>query len=348
MPENIRNNGSPTLSFDEGMCERYLLGELSESDQEIFERAYFGNDVFFDRFMAFKNELLDLYSRGELDPRKQEQIRIHFSATDPRRKQLAESQQFIQAVTKLSSKADHERAKALVVRESGPFFKFLKIPQIAWAGAAVVLLMGVGIWVLFLQPRGSDVATLQPTPAPATTREAVITETAPTQSTAERQEGVDIETAVPQKPEAGNQANKEVQPPYKTTKPPTAVKTSGLQARLVLGLIATRDINDANTLRIYSDTSNISIELTPPTGSYKRYTASIGDIGGGVHWQTRKARPTVSKKLKLVLDPKMLRRSDYVLTLRGVLPGGEAETIAEYYFHVVHDEQKTPSAVVPK
>ena len=67
MSEDNGNNGSGTLGFDEEMCVSYLLGELSENDQERFEAAYFADDVFFDRYMAVKNELLDLYSRGELD-----------------------------------------------------------------------------------------------------------------------------------------------------------------------------------------------------------------------------------------------------------------------------------------
>src|SRR6187551_1497061 len=105
MSEHIGNNGSGTLGFDEEMCVSYLLGELSENDQERFEAAYFADDVFFDRYMAVKNELLDLYSRGELDAAKQEKVRKHFSATAPRRRQLADSQQFIDAVTSLSVKS---------------------------------------------------------------------------------------------------------------------------------------------------------------------------------------------------------------------------------------------------
>src|SRR5688572_2638494 len=108
MVENNANNGSTPLPFDEEMCERYLLGELTDADQERFETAYFTDDVFFDRFMAVKNELLDLYSRGELEQDKHERVRKHFSATGPRSKQLADSEQFIQAVTSVSERSGYK------------------------------------------------------------------------------------------------------------------------------------------------------------------------------------------------------------------------------------------------
>lgn len=64
------NGTSGSLLFDEAVCERYLFGELDGAEQERFESAYFNDDSFFNRFLAVKDELLDLYSRNELETGK--------------------------------------------------------------------------------------------------------------------------------------------------------------------------------------------------------------------------------------------------------------------------------------
>jgi hypothetical protein len=350
MEHNNGNNGPMDLQFDEDMCERYLLGELSESDQERFETAYFSDDVLFDRFMAVKNELLDLYSRGELEPDKQDQVRRHFSATGPRSKQLADSRQFIDAVTSLSVERDHKAAAPEPVPDRQPFFSFLKFSSLVWATAAALLFTVVGIWWLSTHPPETDIAGLQPSPSSDSSLEISI----PTPSGIEEKKDVEIETGIGDVSPSGPPGNR---PRLKDgpTRPPSRAVTqtqpgsraNGLQARLLLAAVVTRDIGDANTLRIYSDTRGVSIELTPPGGAYKTYNAVINTVGGEAHWQTNRVR-RVGKNLTLQVDPRALKQSDYLLTLSGVTPAGGSETVAEYYFHVVRDSQKTPSSVSPK
>jgi hypothetical protein len=74
MPENNGHNKMIADEFNEDMCERYILGELSEGDQEQFEAAYFADDAFFEKYLAFKTDLLDLYSRGQLPEEKRQKF----------------------------------------------------------------------------------------------------------------------------------------------------------------------------------------------------------------------------------------------------------------------------------
>jgi hypothetical protein len=149
-------NGAPeTLHFDEEVCERYLFGELTEAEQEEFETAYFNDDVFFDRFMAVKTELLDLYTRGELRADKRARMEPHFLATSPRARRLAESHEFIQAVTSI---AERDRVPTAVVIVE-PFTsrldwiqRLFTLPRLA--AASVVLIVAVG--GLFLLNRSSN------------------------------------------------------------------------------------------------------------------------------------------------------------------------------------------------
>jgi hypothetical protein len=46
--------------------ERYLLGDLSEDEQETFEREYFRSDETFDRLQAAEDDLIDAFAAGTL------------------------------------------------------------------------------------------------------------------------------------------------------------------------------------------------------------------------------------------------------------------------------------------
>ena len=40
----------------ENLCEQYLLGQLSESDRQHLEEAYFAEDDLFERYLAVKDD----------------------------------------------------------------------------------------------------------------------------------------------------------------------------------------------------------------------------------------------------------------------------------------------------
>src|SRR5688500_7220578 len=88
------------FGFDENACERYLFGEMSEHEREEFEEAYFVDDGFFEKFLAFKLETLDAYARGDMDAATRARFEPHFLATPPRRKQITEANEFISAITR--------------------------------------------------------------------------------------------------------------------------------------------------------------------------------------------------------------------------------------------------------
>src|SRR5687767_8742473 len=104
MTDSDKNGHRDRQHFDEVSGMRYLFGELSEAEQEEFEEAYFDDDAFFERFLAVKNDLLDLYARNELEPEIRTRMERSFLKTNPRRKQIAETKDFIRSVTAVSDR----------------------------------------------------------------------------------------------------------------------------------------------------------------------------------------------------------------------------------------------------
>ena len=164
MMEQNGNGATNDLQFDEEMCERYLFGELTEAEQERFEASYFNDDVFFDRFIAVKTELLDLYSRGELDAEKRARMEPHFLATAPRRKRLAESKEFIQAVNAMSVRDRLPKAAVTILPEPSLFdsiARFFTLPRLA--SAAVLLIAAIGGIFLLSRSGQEEQIVQQPT-----------------------------------------------------------------------------------------------------------------------------------------------------------------------------------------
>lgn len=180
----VNENGKSaagTSDFDDA-CERYLLGELSETEREQFEEAYFADDGLFERYQAVKEELLDLYARGELPKEKQIRFAKHFSANESHRRQLNETKDFIQAITQVSAKTASQKGATLSVVSSitthkssrrQSFAEFFRLRPLVWKGAAAALLLIVigGIWIVLRnrqQTTDSEIAVRPPISSPTT------------------------------------------------------------------------------------------------------------------------------------------------------------------------------------
>ena len=368
------NNGSQDwLQFDEALCERYLFGELNESEQERFEEAYFDDDVFFDRFIAVKTELLDLYSRDELDPGKRARMEPHFLATAPRRRRLEESSEFITAVNAISKRNNGSTA-AVVVPDAPSFFdslaRFFTLPRLA--GAAALLLAAVGgIYLInragqdgatdaqFAQqaPRSTETPAIDPRPSispysgsrPSEPEVAVnppdSTNTTPRVSPSPKPEVA--ARPRPKRPVPVRPNESHIDPGQKdvASNPPDRedkmIASTMLEPSIMLRAGATRAIGEGNTLTILGGVRSASITLLFRREGYAKYVVTITTVEGTEvfrkSYDKRFVRDTKdgSMQLKLWLDKTSeFGEKDYILKLEGQGTGESPEIIEEYYFHV--------------
>jgi Carboxypeptidase regulatory-like domain len=167
MEVNKRNGASGAMPFDEETCERYLFGELNDTDRERFEMAYFADDAFFDRFLAVKTELLDLYTRGELDPQRTLRLKSHFLSTTPRQRHVAEFSMFTREITTIAGRRDASKNATLASSiEPGAeqkkwletLFAIFTFQRISLATAGLIVAAGV---VILLSRPVSETASEQ-------------------------------------------------------------------------------------------------------------------------------------------------------------------------------------------
>ena len=348
------------LAFEE-TCERYLHGELSEAEREQLEESYFADDALFERFLAVKDELLDAYARGELAEEKRKRFEEHFLAAAPRRRQLGETQDFIRAVTSVSAKAattdgatvDAPLAvtahKSSARQSLADFFKFRPFAWQPAFGALILIALGLGGTIMLVYKQIAtrpEQAVLQPTPSP--TIAASINENnnaAPSPTSANiNQSAPDPNAAV--KPASKNPTNVNQSPSNTNAAPKPTPKTpierepqiSPVQVAFITLLpVASRDIGEANTLRLNSDTRVVRVRLAFKSDDYPNYSATLSTVAGASVWQQKTLKADTggaNKSATLQFAPALLNQQDYIVTLRGQTAGGQTETIGEYYFRV--------------
>jgi len=71
---------------DHASIREYLLGKLSETEQEQVEERLMVEDDFFEEFEILKGELIEEYREGQLTPKERESFKVGFLSTPEGRK----------------------------------------------------------------------------------------------------------------------------------------------------------------------------------------------------------------------------------------------------------------------
>ena len=118
---------------------RYLLGELSEAEQERFEDEYFADPQLFQRLQDARNDLMDSYARNELPRDQRAQFEQYFLASPRRRERVEFAREFAR---------HEEQATTANKPQKLPLFGWFPL-RLRLVMAFILLLLGCGgIWLL--------------------------------------------------------------------------------------------------------------------------------------------------------------------------------------------------------
>lgn len=126
---------------DENRIKRYLLGELSQEEEQRLEDRLLRDDDFVEHMRLTEDELVEDYVRGSLSPHERGRFETYFLSTPRRRRKLM----FVERLSKLADE------RAAPETKPSPWFTWLFVPS--WRAAAafsvlVALTVG-GIWYAF-------------------------------------------------------------------------------------------------------------------------------------------------------------------------------------------------------
>lgn len=142
--------------YDQARIREYLLGRLSEDDQQEMEERLMVEDHLFEELEISKGELIEEYRAGELDPNEKSFFESNFLATpEGRQREL-----FTVALDCIANPvtATSPKSNSLLQRLQA-FFGGSLLPVAATSAAAIALAFIAGSWFL-KQPQGSVAVTL--------------------------------------------------------------------------------------------------------------------------------------------------------------------------------------------
>lgn len=94
---------------DSKLITAYLLGELSEAEQDQLEARYFTDDALFERLLEIEDDLIDRYARGDISDRERLRLERHFLKSPARRKRVRFAKAILRHVTVLAADIHHGR-----------------------------------------------------------------------------------------------------------------------------------------------------------------------------------------------------------------------------------------------
>jgi hypothetical protein len=316
------------LDNDE-LAQRFLLGNLSESERTEVEDRFFANDDFFQELLIGEDDLIDAYVRGELPAAERALFERCCLPTQTGRERV----EFAKALFKSVSIDDPAAAAVGAMRREAD----RKVSQSRWrslfdafanrrpalsfalAAALLVIVLG-GLWLLTNRGRTrsgqEEVRTTQPTPVTP------------------HESSTPIEIAEQQQP-ASDDKNSNLTPPKETPKRTVVISPVIATFTLLPGMV--RDESGTTPFVLPGSATEVRLQVMLEGEGYKQYRATLSTADGRKLWGrvVTKGASSKSGNLTLSLPADLLRNGDYVLDLSGANAYGKWESAADYSFRVV-------------
>ncbi len=317
----------------------YLLGRLTEDEQERVESFYFGDGENLELLAAAEDELIDSYVRGELGPRERERFEDFFLRS-PERRERVENARALDAFVRKST------GDASAVNAAPPTHARFKRASF-WLPLAACLLLTAGCAFLvyrMLDARRADEPAqsriedanraAQPAPQQST----------PQQSTPQQPDAVSRETASRaadeqvSAPPSGSEGKSEEKSNAPSPAPrPTAPRHTSAVASILLTAGASRGGGPSQTLTINRGAERVRLLAEVGGRDYQSYEALLRTAEGREVWRGS-VRPRGLEKGAgfIVFTPpaRVFRGGDYTLSVTGLRADGGTDAAGEYQFRV--------------
>jgi hypothetical protein len=305
--------------------QRYLLGELTESERTALEQEYFNDRQLFEQIVEVENDLVDKHSRGLLSPETRDRFKDYYLDHAQRR----ERARFAEALrAKLDDAKDVEVAaststETLLERLSAA----LRGPRLAWAlSIAVLLFAGLAGW-FFIETRRlrQELATTESERAAREGHERQLQQQVTNEQLRAEKLSQEVERL-------------RIQPEAASPSPSPEDKLASTFATLILTIGGTRNADGSPAvLQIPARTEQVRLQLDLRENNYTRYQGVLQSAEGKTIFTSRQLT-AVNKKtganLTLVLPARIFTAGDYILTMRGVTRTGEVEDVSKSLFRV--------------
>ncbi len=307
---------------NEKQIRQYLLGKLSEEQQDRFEEQYFADDNLFQEIQVLRDELIDDYLKGELSGQERRLFESHFLASPSHRQKVEFARAFAQT---LSDTYDGERVPTRTQERSWwqSLFDLLGGNSRTFALAAATVLVAIGgMWLMFATQNRVNQAVPE--------QIAQVQTAEPSPDTGSR----------PPSDTPREQAQDKNRQELYTPEPPAPQPEPKRAQQVVSFALAANLVRDDATKKLIVPQTAGTVELQLPLegDDYKSYRAVLGTVEGKQVLNQAALKPQKSASgnaIVLRVPAKLLGDNDYILRLSGGDAEGGFEDISKYYFRVV-------------
>ena len=304
----------------------YLLGELTESEQQVLEERLMTSNECFGELLIAEDRLIDEYLDGRLSTFEKQRFNDYFLCTPERRQKLRFSRSLHRYVL-----TNAEKRQTLW---SWPgFLTVLRVPQrlMEWslAGALSLIMLG-GSWLTFRIQRLEQVLEL-----------------VRSQQAVPGGQQQDLQQQLAQLRGRNNQLagelrlqkeqRAELEHQWAALKASRLQHSSSSMVAFALTAGGVRDTQGTQGMRkvtIPPGANWVRLQLDLGTGDYQRYQAVLQKDGKEI-WSQITPRIKTEDAIEALVPAKILPHGDYILKLSGIPTSGEPEDIASYTFRAL-------------
>jgi len=310
----------------------YLLGMVSDEQQNEIEERYFGDDEYFEEMLAAEDELVEAYVDGELSRRERKRFE-EYLLPNPRWQQKVATIRALGHILNEENAGVSEEKVGLLKRcvdwwqeFTASFFEQSLVRGFAYAAILVMILFGsIRIGRQFQNFR-EKIVNLEAT-----------------QNQLARQ-GEQLRQQLEQQTkiadEFSQKFDQEKQQRLKLEQLLDKIKSQPAQMlafSLEPGLL--RDTSEPKRLVIPKAAQLVQLELILDSAvDYKNYAVTIKTVEGNEIWSKTglmAQQAQWGQKVIVKIPSIALPLNDYILTLQGITPDGEFEVVQRYFFRTI-------------
>jgi hypothetical protein len=321
----------------------FLLGKLSEEESIKIEEEFFGKTDRFENILIAENDLIDAYASGSLSPEDLRRFESRLLQTSKQRQRVEFAKTLVKYATSLPAENQSSaHLKTSWLAAFSQLFSIRLMPSVAFAIAAVIFFAGA-LWLAINSgspsiPINNELASKQ-TPA----------------TEVETQKQLQVAPIEEQKSEdkvnTNNATSKDksgvAQQLPKTNRNSTPVKNRMEQLKksvtifstIILPLGSTRGNESASSqaFDILAKADLVNVQLNIEESGYTSYFAVLETVEGRQVWSGKINKPAKGKNEKTVnatIPATLMKKGDYIITLKGLTKDRTYEGIGDYSFTI--------------
>jgi anti-sigma factor RsiW len=307
------------VAQNDDLLTRYLLGDLSDEEQERVEERYISDPGFYDQLLVAEDDLIDSYAERALTPQQLAGFEKHFLRSPERQKKVAFAEAWMAYVARQSVAAKAAAVERKITEKKRSLFEFLR--PAAWPlaarVAAAVLVLVVGGWLIF------EVLRLKTQVQQTEAQRAALqqqNEDLAQQIDAEKNHSLEL---------AAKLEEERLQPPAQ----PNQVSSDIVSFFLTPGLL--RGNGEAKRNVIPTGAREVNLQLSFNDEQYERYDIVITNVEGREVWRKDAGKPQSrngGKAITVRVPAGLFKTNDYIVNVIGT---DSSDKVARFVFTVV-------------